>query len=230
MLGRVQAGMEEAAKAAADGGAAAKAPGTVAADSPGGRAPVAAGAAPDASSTAAPVVTGTRAIQWDERDCDRVEVNPRWLEPALRDACRRAQQDGGRALGHAFVANIPKMMFVFLPLMAAVMLLLYWRPRRYYVEHLVFYLHVHAALFLALTVLVVVGAAASVVPPLEAVTAVLGFATFVYSGWYVWRAMRVHYGNGRALTVAKFAFVAFCYVVFLAFSVAGTALVSAVTA
>ncbi len=195
VLGRVQAGLEDAAKA-----------------------------------DPAPPVTGTRAIQWDTRDCDRVEVNPKWLQPALRDACRRAQQDGGRALAHAFVANIPKMMFVFLPLMAATMLLLYWRPRRYYVEHLVFYLHVHAALFLALTVLVVVGAAATVVPPLEVVTAVLGFATFVYAAWYVWRAMRVHYGNGRALTLAKFAIIAFWYVLFLASSVAGTAIVSAVTA
>jgi hypothetical protein len=32
--------------------------------------------------------------------------------------------------------------------MAGVMLLLYWRPRRYYVEHLVFLLHNHSALFL----------------------------------------------------------------------------------
>ena len=204
VLGRVQAGMEDAATAAGTGAT--------------------------ANPPAAPTATGTRSIRWNTRDCDRLDVDPQWLEPALRDACRRAQQDGGRALGHAFVANIPKMMFVFLPLMAATMVLLYWRPRRYYVEHLVFYLHVHAALFLALTVLVVVGAAANVVPPLEVVTAVLGFATFVYAVWYVWRAMRVHYGNGRALTFAKFSIIAFWYVVFLAFSVAGTAIVSAVTA
>jgi hypothetical protein len=79
-------------------------------------------------------------------------------------------------------------------------------------------------------VLVVVGFAANFVPPLEAVAAVLGFATFVYAAWYVWRAMRVHYGNGRAVTFAKFVVIASCYVVFLAASVAGTALVSALTA
>jgi hypothetical protein len=176
-----------------------------------------------------PAPSGNRGIQWDTRQCDHVHLEPKWLEAPLRDACRRAQQDGGRALAHAFVANIPKMMFVFLPLMAAVMLLLYWRPRRYYVEHLVFYLHVHAALFAALTVLVVVGFAANYVPPLEVVTPVLALAICAYAAWYVWRAMRVHYGNGRALTLAKFVAIAFCYVVFLAASVAGTALVSAAT-
>ena len=41
--------------------------------------------------------------------------------------------------------------FVFLPLMALVMTLLYWFPRRYYVEHLVFFLHNHAALYLAMS-------------------------------------------------------------------------------
>jgi hypothetical protein len=207
------AGVRDSAAAGSEAGGAAAAAGGVA---PSTRTPT----------TAAPV---NRAVELDGEDCGSLQVNPKWLEPTLRDACRRAQQDGGRALAHAFVANIPKMMFVFLPLMAAVMLLLYWRPRRYYVEHLVFYLHVHAALFAALTVLVVVGFVANYVPPLEVVTPVLALATCAYAAWYVWRAMRVHYGNGRALTLAKFVAIAFCYVLFLAASVAGTALVSAAT-
>ena len=41
-------------------------------------------------------------------------------------------------------------MFVFLPLLALVMKLLYWRPRRYYVEHLLFLVHNHAFVFLAM--------------------------------------------------------------------------------
>ena len=39
-------------------------------------------------------------------------------------------------------------MFLFLPLMAAVALLFYWRPRRLYAEHLVLFLHNHAFTFL----------------------------------------------------------------------------------
>jgi hypothetical protein len=193
------------------------------------RATAATGGVAPAASTPTAAAPVNRAVELDGADCGSIVVSAKWLEPTLRDACRRAQLDGGRALAHAFVANIPKMMFVFLPAMAALMLLLYWQPRRYYVEHLVFYLHVHAALFAALTVLMVVGFAANYVPPLEVVTPVLALAVCVYAAWYVWRAMRVHYGNGRALTFAKFVAIAFCYVVFLAASVAGTALVSAAT-
>ena len=44
------------------------------------------------------------------------------------------------------------MMFLLVPMMALVMLILYWRPRRYYVEHLVFFMHNHAAIFLLLLI------------------------------------------------------------------------------
>ena len=43
-------------------------------------------------------------------------------------------------------------MFVFLPLLALVMKLMYWRPKRYYVEHLLFLVHNHAFVFLALAI------------------------------------------------------------------------------
>jgi hypothetical protein len=161
--------------------------------------------------------------------CASLVFEPKWLEAPARRACERAARDGGRTLAKAFVANVPKMMFVFLPLMAAVMLLLYWRPRRYYVEHLVFYLHVHAALFLALALTMAVGAATRAATGHDVVGGLGSFAAFLYAGWYVWRAMRVHYRNGRLLTLAKFAVILFFYVVFLAITLAGTALVSALT-
>jgi len=81
-------------------------------------------------------------------DCDKIKTSFKWLEEPLRRSCRRNAGSGGAPVWAAFVANIPKMMFVFLPLLAVVMLLMYWRPRRYYVEHLVFFLHTHAAMFL----------------------------------------------------------------------------------
>ena len=52
------------------------------------------------------------------------------------------------------VHNIPRAMFMFLPLLALVMKLLYWRPKRYYVEHLLFLIHNHAFVFLAATLLI----------------------------------------------------------------------------
>ena len=56
---------------------------------------------------------------------------------------------GGRHFAERFAATAPKLMFVFLPLMAGVALLFYWRPRRsLYAEHLVVFLHNHAFTFL----------------------------------------------------------------------------------
>jgi len=49
--------------------------------------------------------------------------------------------DNGRTISEALMHNLPRAMFIFHPALAAVMKLMYWRPRRY-----------GAALTLALTV------------------------------------------------------------------------------
>ncbi|MHB8635306.1 MAG: DUF3667 domain-containing protein [Fimbriimonadaceae bacterium] len=49
-----------------------------------------------------------------------------------------------------FVDQFPKVLFVVLPLFAVVLTALYWRQRRYFVEHLVFILHLHSFAFLVL--------------------------------------------------------------------------------
>ena len=68
-------------------------------------------------------------------------------EPRLRDACRKIMSDTP-AFGRTLFENIPKMMFVFLPLIAAVIYVLYLGSGRYYVEHLLFVVHYHAFFFL----------------------------------------------------------------------------------
>jgi hypothetical protein len=166
----------------------------------------------------------------DLKDCDKVHSATRWLEDALKESCRRGVADHGRSIGHAVFANIPKMMFVFLPLIAVVMLLLYWFPRHYYVEHLVFFLHNHAALFLAMSLEMLLGALARAVPALDRAASIGAFAVFGYALWYVYRSMRRYYGNGRWLTLAKLSLVSLAYLVFLATTLIGTVVVSALIA
>jgi hypothetical protein len=110
-------------------------------------------------------------------------------------------------------------------MMAAVMLLLYWRPRRYYVEHLVLFLHNHAAIFLLLLIQSL----------LAWVAAWLAWSTFrgwvsvivtLYSVWYIYRAMRVYYGQGRLLTFGKLCVIGFTYLIGFAFTMAATGLLS----
>jgi hypothetical protein len=61
------------------------------------------------------------------------------IETRARAACRKIAADKGVGLARAFVDNLPKMMFIFLPLLALVNKLLYLRSRRLYVEHLLFF-------------------------------------------------------------------------------------------
>jgi hypothetical protein len=166
----------------------------------------------------------------DTEDCDRIDSSIEWLKEPLRRVCRRNVADGGRAAAQAFTASVPKVMFVFLPVMALVMMLLYWRPRRYYVEHLVFFLHTHAALFLVLILGHLLSWLIARLPWLATPGGFLNFAGFVYTVWYAYRAMSVYYGQSRRLTLAKLAVVGLAYLVFMSITLAATLVVSAATA
>jgi hypothetical protein len=125
----------------------------------------------------------------------------------LRDRCRQLASDGGRELSAKIVHNLPRAMFIFLPILAGIMKLLYWRPKRYYVEHLLFLLHNHAFIFLALIPLVLV----SRIPYVGEYAGLLRFAVISYMIWYVFRAMRNYYGQGRGRTFAKYFTMGFVY-------------------
>jgi len=157
-------------------------------------------------------------------------VGGEWLGRALVAACERSAADGGRALGHAFLSNVPKTMFLFLPLVALVLFLLFGRSRRYYVEHLVLALHVQAALFLLFSIAFAFGALGARFEPLGGLSAAVLALTWGYATFYVFRSLRVVYGEGRFRTFAKFLALGLAYVVLLGVTLAGTALLSAVTA
>jgi Protein of unknown function (DUF3667) len=181
-----------------------------------------------ATHDAAPVKKKSRSV-FNISSCDDVKSSIGWLQNTLRQSCLRNQEDGGASVEHAFFANIPKMMFLLVPMMALVMLLLYWWPRRYYVEHLVFFLHNHAAIFLLLLI-------QALLSWIAAWLAWKSFAGWViaiislYSVWYVYRAMRVFYGQGRLLTLAKLLVIGFAYLIGFSFTMAATVLLSVIIA
>jgi hypothetical protein len=144
----------------------------------------------------------------------------------LRDRCLKIAEDGGKELGENVVHNLPRAMFLFLPLLALFMRLLYWKPKRYYVEHLLFLLHNHASVFLSLTILLLLQR----IPYVADVMGVwLNWAAFLYMVWYIYRAMRRVYQQGRGLTIAKYFAIGFAYLTtsFVVFLL--TALYSAMT-
>jgi len=143
----------------------------------------------------------------------------------MRSACAKVADDGGAALGKAVVANIPKAMFLFLPLLALVMKGLYWRPKRYYVEHLLFLIHNHAFVFLAFTLLALL----KMIPVVGDHLGALEAFVWLYLLWYLFRAMRNVYHQGRALTLAKYFTIGFAYTVAAVTVLLLTAIYSAFT-
>jgi hypothetical protein len=145
-----------------------------------------------------------------KRECRKFNYNGPWqatIEPRLQAGCRQTYMDGGKALGREFMHNAPRAIFVLLPLLALFMKLIYWRPKRYYVEHLLYFIHVHAAMFVAFAALIVI----SSFPALSFLGAIIGFALVVYLPWYLYKSMRVVYGQGHAFTLAKFSTLGLVY-------------------
>ena len=143
----------------------------------------------------------------------------------LHAACARIAEDNGAELGKAVAHNIPRAMFVFLPLLALAVRLLYWRPKRYYVEHLLFLIHNHAFVFLALSILTLLKMTPVVGDHIGALEAFI----WLYLIWYLFRAMRNFYRQSWWLTLTKYLAVGFAYTVAAVTVLLLTALYSAMT-
>jgi len=142
-------------------------------------------------------------------------------EPLSR-ACKKIRADGGERLFEHFAATAPKLMFLFLPLMAAVALLFYWRrPRRLYIEHLVLFLHNHAFMFLLFTAAAGLNVLAAIDLPLFGFFGFLEFLLFLYLPYYVYRSMRVVYGDGRWRTILKLTAIGTIYFALLGVTMLG---------
>jgi hypothetical protein len=128
---------------------------------------------------------------------------------SVRRWCRRFAERGPSAIGEGIVHNIPRAMFVFLPLLALCMKLMYWRPKRYYVEHLLFLVHNHAFVFLVMAIVLLIG----MIPGVGDYAWSLYCAAFFYMAWYIYRAMRNCYQQGRGLTILKYLVLGYLYFV-----------------
>jgi hypothetical protein len=163
-----------------------------------------------------------------ERACKDTQYNgpgDRWIGPALPRVCRKVVADwttGGHQLRESFLHNVPRAMFLFLPLLAAVMMLMYWRPRHYYVEHLLLFLHNHALVFIVLGLVLAWSRLGFHIPG-------LGLATFLYLAWYMYRSMRVVYRQGPLLTVSKLTVLSLFYLAFAMALLVVTSIYSALT-
>ncbi|HVH11835.1 MAG TPA: DUF3667 domain-containing protein [Longimicrobium sp.] len=154
-------------------------------------------------------------------DPDRVIAPLRPLALRMEETEKRLNAMGPReavrTLREAFLDNAPTGIFLMMPLFAFILKLLYLRRKRFYVEHFVFALHVHAFAFLLLTAIMLI--------PLDWVNAVL--STWFMVALYV--AMKRVYGQGYLKTLLKYFLLGQAYLFVLVVGVMTTVLLAALS-
>lgn len=106
--------------------------------------------------------------------------------------------------------NIPKMMFLLLPMFALILKLVYINKKRYYYEHLIYSFHIHSAIFLSVLITLLLQWLFGFVYD---ISGWLAFLCTIYIIWYVYRSLRTFYGSTRWITILKIFFLNFCYTI-----------------
>ncbi len=169
-----------------------------------------------------------------EADCeiDEFSINgPEWLQRRLTperlvQICEGIKKDKGRQFVRNLYDNIPIALIVLLPIMAFVLKLLYPLSRRYYVEHLLFFVHFHAFLFLILTLQFLIGRLHALLPIPEAAGTLIIVAVSFYVPVYLFVAMRRVYGQGRLVTAFKYVALSVSYFAGFTVTMLGAALMA----
>jgi len=111
----------------------------------------------------------------------------------------------------AMRSYLPKLMFVFLPLVALLLKIFYWRSGRYYMEHLIFALHNHAFIFVTMLVMVLANLLGKyahwATTPAHYFNVILGWYIVIY----VFLAMRHYYRQSFWKTLWKYLVIGFIY-------------------
>ncbi len=147
--------------------------------------------------------------------------------PGLLERCERIVADPG-AFGEAIVELIPTLLFVLFPLMALFLKVLYPLSGRLYIEHLIHLFHLHSFVFFV----VLASAIATWIRNIPYVSAGLGLLVgglWLYTFFYVYRSLRVVYGQSRIASIFKYFCLAGLYFCAFLLTTLGGVLFSIVT-
>jgi len=154
-----------------------------------------------------------------------IEARDNKIERYLKEKFIKLKQENGnddkailKQFFDSFLENIPRMIFMLLPIFALILKLLYIRRDFYYSEHLVF-----SVLFYDFMYLIgAVGLLCSMVSWLEWVPALLWIVVF----FYLYKAMRHVYKQSRGKTISKFLLLNFIFLFCLSIAFAINALIT----
>ncbi|MFI5158597.1 MAG: DUF3667 domain-containing protein [Sphingobacteriales bacterium] len=125
-----------------------------------------------------------------------------------------------------FKHNIPKMMFLMLPLCALIFQIAFWSNKKYYVENLIYTFHLHCFLFLFLIIVMLLQRA---IPTSWNLNFWLLFVATSCIIWYLYRSLRVFYHRSRFRTITKLMGATFMYFFVFTFCFLIVFLITAIT-
>jgi len=140
-----------------------------------------------------------------------VWVQERFSDERLKQICERNKARGNENVADAILDNVPIALIVLLPIMALVLKLLYPLSRRYFVEHLLFFVHFHAFFFLILLLQIMFARVANWLSLAGVISTIIIVATSFYIPVYLYKAMRHVYGQGHMVTIVKYLMLVVAY-------------------
>jgi hypothetical protein len=152
---------------------------------------------------------------------------PKWLEKRAREKFGEHGTNIQLFLV-TLMSNLPYMMLACIPLFACVLKLLYVRRRIFYVDHLVYALHIHTFAYVGiiLIVLATIGLNRAVPGPVAGWIIALMWIVFLVQ---IFLSIRRVYRQGWFISIFKFFFGGFVYLVVLVAAVAATFFITLIT-
>lgn len=144
----------------------------------------------------------------------------RWIEGRAKEKMGEQGTKMGLFIATLF-SNLPYMMLCCIPLFAFVLKILYIRCRLFYIDHLIYALHIHTFFYTAvmLIVLATIGLTRFAPGPVAGWMITLLWIAFVTQ---IFLSIRFVYRQGWVLSIFKFLFGGFVYLIVLVFALAIT--------
>ena len=167
----------------------------------------------------------------DDSNVEFTDADSGWLKDAEDRATHNVQKlredkEFRQLFVERGIGNVPLMMFLLLPVYAFLLKLLYLRSGRYYVEHIIYALHIHSFMFLTLGsvlgwFLMAPWFGYRAAPPSLLIVAFWGWILL-----YAWFAMKRMYGQGWWKTTMKYFFLGIAYIFLLVFALLGAVFIT----
>jgi len=123
--------------------------------------------------------------------------------------------------------NSPKVMFLILPLFALILKIAFSRNHKFYVEHIIYAIHLHCFIFLFLIAVIIIN---MVLPhSWHSVSDWLQLLATLVVIWYIYRSLRVVYNRSRWRTVSKMLGISLMYMLVFSLSFFVILIITAVT-